>query len=207
MNVRSINFYFVWVSANTFISNLCCFSAGTSRGSSDVQSFTVSSSSRGTTSDLRLPHSTTVYTTVVCTNGAGLRTTASSNGVTILTDPPLNTNAFGRTSSPVLTEYEPRDGYVPANNTILTWDRFTERAGTPLTYEVRVTELGVPQQWNSVGFAKMLTLSELQLPENIPHTIEVRAVSLAGLASQPLMMSVTIVPTPPMDTGMVWTLP
>ena len=183
------------------------FSAGTSRGSSDVQSFTVSSSSRGTTSDLRLLHGTTVYTTVVCTNGAGLRTTVSSNGVTILTDPPLNTNAFGRTSSLVLTEYEPRDGYVPANDTILTWDRFIERAGTPLTYEVRVTELGVPQQWNSVGFAKMLTLSELQLPENIPHTIEVRAVSLAGLASQPLMMSVTIVSTPPIDTGMVWTLP
>lgn len=163
----------------------------------------VSSNSTGTTPDLRLAHGTTVYTTVVCTNGAGLRTTTSSNGVTILTEPPLHANAFGRTSSPVLTDYEPRGGYVPTNDTILMWDRFIERAGTPLTYEVRVIESGVPQQWNSVGFAKMLTLSELQLPENVPHTIEVRAVNLAGLASQSLTMNVTIVSTPPIDTGIV----
>ena len=163
----------------------------------------LSSNSNGTTSDLRLAHGATIYATVVCTNGAGLRTTASSNGVTILTDPPLHANAFGRTSSPVLTEYEPRGGYIPTNDTILMWDGFVEEAGTPLTYEVRVIESGVPQQWNSVGFAKMLTLSDLQLPENVPHTIEVRAVNLAGLASQPLTMNVTIGSTPPIDTGMV----
>ena len=184
------------------ILTLWCFSAGTSQGSSDIQSFVVSSNSSGTTSDLQLAHGTTIYTTVVCTNGAGLHTTAFSNGVTILTEPPLHANAFGRISSPVLTDYEPRGGYVSTNDTILMWDRFVERAGTPLTYEVRVTESGIPQQWNSVSFAKMLTLSELQLPENVPHTIEVRAVNLAGLASQPLAMNVTIVSTPPIDTGM-----
>ena len=76
-----------------------------------------------------------------------------------------------------------------------------ETAGSPLTYEVRVTESGIPQGWNDVEFAKMLILGGLHLPENVPLTVEVRAVNLAGVASQSLAVNVTMVSTPPVDSG------
>lgn len=170
----------------------------------DVQSYTVTSSLNGTTSDLSgtLVHGTRVYTTAVCMNKAGLYTTAYSDGVTILTDPPLHSSAYGDISSPDLTVYEPLDGYIQSDDLIFTWDGFIETAGSPLTYEVRVTGSGIPQEWNNVGFAKMLILGGLHLPENITHTLEVRAVNLAGVASESRTENFTIVSTSPVDSGM-----
>jgi len=182
----------------------CRWGMGTAQGLTDVQSYTVTSSLNGTTSDLSgtLVHGARVYTTVVCTNKAGLYTTAYSDGVTILTDPPLHSSAYGDISSPDLTVYEPLDGYIPSDDLIFTWDGFIETAGSPLTYEVRVTGSGIPQEWNDVGFAKMLILGGLHLPENVSHTLEVRAVNLAGVASESRTENFTIVSTSPVDSGM-----
>ena len=179
------------------------YSSGTSPGYTDIQTYVITTSSYGTSEDLEsiLTHGTTVYSTVICTNGAGLHTTAQSDGLTILLEPPSNFNAFVYISSPNLTRYEPQSGYIPSDDLALIWGGFSESAQSPLRYELRVSESGVPGEWNSVGLAKMLTLSDLQLPEGTRHTAEVRAINYAGVPSLPIQHDFKIVSSLPVDTG------
>lgn len=157
-----------------------------------------------------MTHGITAYSTVLCTNGAGLQLTAYSDGVTILLDPPSNTSAFAYLSSPTLTKYEVLrlaagdPTYIPSRDLVFRWGGFSDPAGVPLTYEVRVSNSSATQEWNGLRFTNMLTLSDLSLPEEVLHTIGVRALNLAGVPSASLALDFVIATSPPVDTGMPW---
>ena len=155
-----------------------------------------------------LPHGFTVYSTLICVNNAGHFTVACSDGVTVLTNPPLSDGAFLLVSSPNLTQYESRDGFLPSPDISLLWGGFRESSGAPLAYQVRMTtEGGVVGNWTSVGHVYSLTLSDLPLEMNATHVVEVRAVNLAGLPSNPVAGNVTIIDAPPYiaESG-IWSL-
>ena len=121
----------------------------------------------------------------------------------MLSDAPLATSdAFLQISTPNLTQFESRDGFLPSSAVTLSWGGFREPSGAPLVYEVRFTEEGgggegVATNWTSLGHAYSLTLMDLPFEVNSTHTAEVRAVNLAGVPSDPLVKNFTVVPYPP----------
>ena len=121
----------------------------------------------------------------------------------MLSDAPLTTSdAFLQISTPNLTQFESRDGFLPSSAVTLSWGGFQESSGAPLVYEVRFVEEGgggggVATNWTSLGHAYSLTLTDLPFEVNSTHTAEVRAVNLAGVPSNPLVKNFTIVPYPP----------
>lgn len=73
-----------------------------------------------------------------------------------------------------------------------------EPSGAPLAYEVRLSDSGgITGNWTNVGHTYSLTLSALPLETNVSHTVEVRAVNLAGVASDSLAENFTFVTVPP----------
>lgn len=186
-----------------------CLFAGTSPGLSDIQNYLpilIITDENAMTSDLSdsMQHGTTVYSTVVCSNKGGLTTSATTDGLTILTQPPRGEEAIVSVASPTFTQYRPQQGYLPTTAITIYWDGFVEPANTPLEYEVRVLEGGVVGQtnWTSLSSAKMLTLSELELPENRTHQVQIRASNSAEMKSEPINVNFAIVSSPPLDTGM-----
>ncbi len=182
--------------------------AGTYPGTSDIQPFVVTSNdvTSGHSNDLSplLAHGTKVYSTVTCLNGAGCHSTAYSDGVTILTKAPNATLAYTTLSSPDMTQYDIILGYIPSNRFTLLWSGFAECADTPLQYEVRVTNsTGSVDNgdWTNVGYIRELTLNDIVLPSNQSHVIEVRAVNMGGISSEPIRTQFTILTTPPLDNG------
>ena len=184
---------------------------GSNLGSFDIQSFMIlpPSNTSASSSDLTnsLTDGQTVFSTVICTNGAGLQTTSHSDGVTILRNPPISigSNVFAFVSSPELTQFESRNGYISSSSLVFTWGGFIQIPPTPLTYEVRLVEEGVSGNWTDVGCSKSITFSDLQqLSHNVSgHAVQVRAVNPAGLSSEPLIRNFTIVPTHPQDSGKI----
>ena len=145
-----------------------------------------------------------MYSTVVCVNSAGLFSLAHSDGVTVLSDAPLATsNAFLQISTPNLTQFESQGGFLPSSAVTLSWGGFRESSGAPLVYEVRFVEEGggggggVATNWTTLGHAYSLALTDLPFEVNSTHTVEVRAVNLAGVPSDPLVKNFTVVPYPP----------
>lgn len=117
----------------------------------------------------------------------------------MLTDAPLTNDAFLQVSTSNLTQFESMDGFLPSPDVTLRWGGFRESSGAPLVYEVRLIEEGggVATNWTSVGHAYSLTLTDLAFEVNATHTVEVRAVNLAGVSSDPLARNFTIAPFPP----------
>ena len=146
-----------------------------------------------------LPHGLTVYSTVICINNAGLFAIAYSDGITVLTDPPLTSSAFLRLSTSNLTQFESLSGFLPSSDVTVFWGGFQESSGTPLVYEVRLIEEGggVATNWTNVGHTYSLTLMDLPFEVNATHTVELRAANLAGVSSNSLARNFTIVPYPP----------
>jgi hypothetical protein len=171
----------------------------------DIQQFLFTTSDNTTmTSDLSgsLNHGATVYSTVVCSNRGGLFSSAYTDGVTILYQPPSADEAYVSITSPSYVQYPSRGGYLPTPALIVQWDGFAESAGTPLLYEVQVQEGdGMPLNWTGVSTAKALLLSDLELSENTTHMIQIRAVNLGGMASDPVGASFFIASDTPEDTG------
>lgn len=148
-------------------------------------------------------HGVTLFSTVICFNRGGRPSSLSSDGVTLLPEAPISSNAFLSISSPAPTPYVPRQGYVPTTAATLRWDGFEEPAETPLQYQLRLLEGGTGNQanWTDISFAKMISLHELQVPENATHVIQIRAVNLGGVVSSAIQSSLAIVSSPPEDTG------
>ncbi len=150
-----------------------------------------------------ISHGTTVYSTVICLNGVGQQSKASSDGVTILAIPPNATSAYSALSSPDMTQYDIILGYLPSNRLNLFWDGFIESAETPLQYEVCVTNStsDACNDWTNVGFVRELTINDVTLSSNESHVIKVRAVNMGGVSSEPIRTQFTILSTPPLDNG------
>lgn len=88
---------------------------------------------------------------------------------------------------------------------IVWWDGFSEWTGTSLLYEVRLLEeggMGSEVNWTSVSTAKMVSLRGLQVAENTTaHLLQIRALNLGGVASQPISINISIISVAPLDTG------
>ena len=130
--------------------------------------------------------------------------TAYSDGVTVLTQPPSHSEAFAYISSHLLTAtYAAENGYLPTDDVLFTWGGFEDNSSSPLFYEVRITEAGSGTRgpWNDVRYAQTLSLRVANLTQDVAHTIEVRAVNFALQASQSIAREFTIVTNPPAYTG------
>ena len=184
---------------------------GSFPGWSDVQNYLTiylgSSQKTTLTSDMSgvLEHGSVVYSTVICSNKGGLTSLATTDGLTILVEPPYKMNAYAVITSPIQTQYAPRDGYLPSAACTLRWGGFAESAGTSLRYEVRIQEEGMAgglANWITLSSSKMLTVSELELSLNpAVHVVEVRAVNRAGIHSHSVAVNFSIIPLAPQDTG------
>ena len=151
-----------------------------------------------------IEHGTTVYSTVVCSDEGRLTSSATSNGLTILLEPPSSNSAYIDITSPSYTTYSPQDGYVPSSSVTLRWGGFSDSAGTPLLYEARILEEGeaVASNWTDVSSAELVTVSDLMVPEYpTVHLVQVRAVNLAGGYSDAVSANFSIVPFSPADSG------
>ena len=138
---------------------------------------------------------------MICISNSGYHIAGYSDGVTVLTDPPLSHNAFLLVSTSSLTQFESRDGFLPSSDVTLYWGGFEESSGAPLAFEVWLLEGGVAGNWTNVGHIYSLTLADLSLEVNTTHTVELRAINLAGLPSNSLARNFTIVSSPPEFIG------
>jgi hypothetical protein len=177
----------------------CSFLIGTAAGRSDLHLHTPTSGTNSSVTLPPVPHGTLVVTTVTCRNGAGLQSTFSSNGVTILQTPPTNQSAYLAVSSPFTTEYGSHDSHVPSTNVTLRWGGFAEPAGNPLHYEVCLGE-GEEESCVMVGDGRQLIVDGVGVASE-EEMVSVTAVNLAGLRSIPLRGRVVFQTSPPNDTG------
>ena len=183
---------------------------GTAEGLADLYPHT---STTGTSSQVTLshiPHGTTAITTVTCWNTAGLQLTTSSNGVTVLSTPPINDSAYLIISSPFLSEYQPQNGYLPSPNVTLRWGGFVEPGGSPLAYEVCLGEEEGEEGENTtcveMGIDRALTVDGVggggvANYEEEGLLVSVTAVNLAGLHSGTVRSRVYFLTEPPETTG------
>ena len=179
---------------------------GTFTGGTDVQLFTVTKETKGTTRDLSTIvefGGTTLYSTVTCTNHVGLSITAHSDGITILNEAPVSNFAELSIKSPVENLfYEAMSGYVPSNSILIQWSGFVEPSSGPLRYQMRFTESGMTEgSWIDVGLVKQVTLTNVTAAINETHSLEVRAYVVPELTSTGVSHEFIISPTPPVPTG------
>lgn len=171
---------------------------GTTAGFSDLHPHTPTiNTSSHITHLTNITHGTFAVTTVTCRNAAGLQSTFSSDGVTILQTPPTNYSAYLAVSSPFLTVYQSRDNHVASRNVTLHWGGFIEPAGTPLHYQVCIG--GVSGECVMVGTNKKLTIDGVGSFDE--EEVCVTALNLAGHHSSPLCGRVVFQTTPPIDNG------
>lgn len=177
---------------------------GSLPGATDIQPYRVVSNS--TTSahsdDLspHLSHGTTVYSIVHCLSGAGRYSNAYSDGVTILMNPPNSSSAVVTIDSPEMTQYDIILGYLPSNRLTLYWSGFFDEAGTPLYYQLRVTNSSLTGSWEDLRALRQISVD--QLPSNQSEgVIQLRAVNLGGVWSEPVNREFIILSTPPLVTG------
>ena len=170
-------------------------SLGTAAGRSDLHPHTPTTNTSSLITLTNITHGTLAITTVTCRNAAGLQSTFSSDGVTILQTPPTNDSAYLAVSSPLLMRYQSHDSHVPSPNLTLLWGGFLEPAGHPLNYEVCVGGSCV-----MVGTDRQLVIDGVGVASE-EEEVSVTAINLAGLRSVPLRGRVTFQTTPPTDNG------
>jgi hypothetical protein len=186
----------------------CKWAIGSSPHRDDIQGYRTVSGGwlNASRSGLSLSHGQRVYVQVVCTNGAGLSSLAVSDGVTILIIPPSSAAAALTVSATVPGEYEAEPNVLPQTDTLrLSWSGFVD-GGSLLVYQVKVTGTGIfsndsEASWTDVGHVKETLIAGLQLQDQASYTAHVRAVSLAGLVSEPVKRTFSIISRRPADTG------
>ena len=179
---------------------------GSSRGGDDLQPFiVVDGTTRSSVNTVLMPV-TLVFVTVTCVNHALLYTTVTSDAILVLSEPPGHSNATLTVISSANSSeavYPIMNNFVPTASLTLSWTGFEDVDSTSLEYEYRIIESdGATQGWISIGATLQLFLSNLGVPTNQTHRVEVRATNPAGLTSQPVTENFTISMEVPIDTGM-----
>ena len=165
--------------------------AGQTQNSSDISSSTSIVS-----------HGTRLYSTIICSNQAGRSIQAVSDGVVFLESPPTSSAVTVTITSTTPTLYEPRNGYLPSDSLLVSWNGFVDSSSEPLQYEVRLgPSVGPPGMWTKVGGAKQLAISNITDSEGVEHTVEVRAYLMPGLTSNPVVRKFNISTTAPVENG------
>ncbi|XP_022088109.1 uncharacterized protein LOC110977889 isoform X2 [Acanthaster planci] len=127
-----------------------------------------------------------LYATVTCYNRAGQQSTKSSNGITVVTEPPSNTAAFVLINSVSETPYQSRERYQSQRDSLkASWDGFTDPYGIQ-HYECLLGGPNAFASWRPCGSTSQTHLdwSGLSLVDDASYTLSVRAVNHAGLTSR-----------------------
>ena len=178
------------------------YSPGIVKGSDYVQPFTPTTGQAGNSRDISVPHGTRLYSTVVCSNGAGRSIRVVSDGAVYLETPPSSASASVTLTSTTPTLYEPRDGYLPSGSLVASWFGFSDNSSEPLQYDVKISPSSSSDGvWVSVAGDQQLAVSNVTGFEGIEHLIAVRAYLLPGLYSTSVIRRFNISSTAPIDQG------
>ncbi|XP_035696851.1 uncharacterized protein LOC118430248 [Branchiostoma floridae] len=175
----------------------CEVAIGLSPGSGEVHRFTQQATLYSATFDLtgHLTHGDTVYSTVRCHNYAGMTSHVTSNGVTIVSQPPNSDQAIVETMSAPQFYYPTRASHQSAADVIhLSWEGFFDVSGIK-NYQCRVTGPGLTDfPWIDVGLTGQThaTLSGLHLHNYNRYEVHVRAVNHVGLVSDDVISEIYV---------------
>ncbi|KAI8487523.1 hypothetical protein Bbelb_347570 [Branchiostoma belcheri] len=168
--------------------DFCQVALGLSPGSGEIHQFTQQPSLYSATFDLsgQLTHGDTVYSTVRCQNYAGITSHVTSDGVTIVSQPPNSDHAVVETMVEPQSYYPTRASHQSTDDVIhLSWEGFFDSSGIR-NYQCRVTGPGLSDfPWIDVGLTGQThaTLSGLQLHNYNRYDVHVRAVNHVGVDS------------------------
>ncbi|XP_019617771.1 PREDICTED: uncharacterized protein LOC109465072 [Branchiostoma belcheri] len=170
--------------------DFCDWTIGLSPGSGELQPFVRLPSVHvlHAVSDLggNLTHGQTVFPTVRCTNHAGVSSHVTSDGVTIVLQPPDSNHAIVETMSSSSSYYPIRGQHQAATDVIhVTWSGFFDESGIH-HYQVRVFSQDGPDfPWTDVGLYRKnhVILSGLHLRSYNTYQVQVRAVNHVGVVS------------------------
>ncbi|KAI8485724.1 hypothetical protein Bbelb_365580 [Branchiostoma belcheri] len=184
----------------------CEWALGYRRGIADLTEFMPAegqkrSASLDTLGILR--HGQKVYFIVRCHNKAGQSSTASSDGVTVVRDPPGVDHASLEILSEPVTHFRPRnhEQYRP-DEIEISWDGFEDQSGiSHYQYMLEGTEMAT--QWIDIPWKTQNTakLTGLQFVPGEMYTLSLRAVNFAGLSSQSISREIVIVESAPSIRG------
>ena len=190
-----------WVAVDEESGVVRCYAGvGSSPGAEDVQPLTDVGLTNSTSWNASLVVGATVYSTVVCVNGAGLAARATSDGVTIATTPLMSEAELFLESISQGTLYKATEGYFPTSDITARWGGFSDPSDSPLSYELSLRDSS-PAPWVGVGCLQQLVLHDLPVPYGEEHTLEVRARNRANLATPAISGIVNVSAEEPSLTG------
>ncbi|XP_078616228.1 uncharacterized protein LOC144884650 [Branchiostoma floridae x Branchiostoma japonicum] len=175
----------------------CEVAIGLSPGSGEVHRFIEQATLYSATFDLsgHLTHGDTVYSTVRCHNYAGMTSHVTSDGVTIVSQPPNSDQAIVETMSAPQFYYPTRASHQSAADVIhLSWEGFFDVSGIK-NYQCHVTGPGLTDfPWIDVGLTGQThaTLSGLHLHNYNRYEVHVRAVNHVGLVSDDVITEIYV---------------
>ncbi|XP_071784665.1 uncharacterized protein [Asterias amurensis] len=145
-----------------------------------------------------------LFATVKCFNNAGRSSWKSSDGVTIVTEPPSSLAAVVKVKAVSDTAYATLDGYQSQNSFLkASWEGFMDPFGIQF-YQCRLTGPSYsPSPWTRCGSAseEHLNWSDLTLEDDATYSLSVRAVNHADLISQTITQNVTVETSRPTSQG------
>ncbi|XP_038071216.1 uncharacterized protein LOC119740085 [Patiria miniata] len=135
-----------------------------------------------------------LYTTITCHNHAGQSSWKSSDGVTIVTEPPSAVAAFVRVKTVSETQYHTRDRHQSQKDSLkASWEGFADPFGIQF-YECHLNGPDAVTSWKFCGSTSETNLdwSGLSLVDDATYTLSVRAINHAGLTSQAIGQSFSV---------------
>ncbi|XP_033637440.1 uncharacterized protein LOC117298344 isoform X1 [Asterias rubens] len=145
-----------------------------------------------------------LFATVKCFNNDGRSSWKSSDGVTIVTEPPLSLAAVVKVKAVSDTAYATLDEYQSQNSSLkASWEGFTDPFGIQF-YQCRLTGPSYSTSpWTRCGSAseEHLNWSDLTLEDDATYSLSVRAVNHADLISQAITKNFTVETSRPTSQG------
>ncbi|XP_066300263.1 uncharacterized protein [Branchiostoma lanceolatum] len=184
----------------------CEWALGYRRGIADLTEFMTSegqdrSASLDTFGILR--HGQKVYVIVRCHNKAGQSSTASSDGVTVVREPPSSDHASLEILSEPVTHFRPRNHeQYRLDEVEIRWEGFEDDSGIS-HYQYMLEGADMSTHWIDVPWKTQNTakLTSLQLGPDVKYNLSLRAVNFAGLSSQPISKEIYIEESAPSIRG------
>ncbi|KAL9987468.1 hypothetical protein ACROYT_G001781 [Oculina patagonica] len=140
------------------------------------------------------------YITVKATNGAGVTTSVTSDGVTVDDTPPISGTVTDGMASDV--DYANGEDDISAR-----WFDYVDLESGIESYEVALCDArnlsSCPQPFTAVGKTTNVTITGLDLESGVEYKVMVRAMNGAGLKADAFSDGFTVDFTPPIE-GKVW---
>ncbi|XP_002736788.1 uncharacterized protein LOC100378079, partial [Saccoglossus kowalevskii] len=188
----------------------CEWAIGLTPGSAEIQAFERTDTLISSESELSVTHGQTLFSTVRCQNYDGLQSQITSNGVTIVTEPPNTDHAIMSLTTSSVTQY-PTRGYHQAQTDAINiaWQGFNDITGIEY-YECKILGDDVDTSWYKVGDNGHLftVMKGLMLSSYKTYQVYLKAVNYAGFESDVLVSNITVETEAPItrnaDLQSVW---